>query len=1661
MGSAVMGRFSRTFQPQLQIQHMISDRSLARQTTHEAVSHLVTLFPLVVMAITDDIPNMELTSYSEAAKMLESFFWWFRLYQIAGSSLHSDNLGSQLSLYWKWAQKHFLGSLVQSNSEQKQMKAAIGTLQSILSKDNKKWKTFVKFRRSLGHPRPFKGQGQATMHAEAGELFRVLELASKPSDLQNDLKIQVNIHYREFLIDAAEKLLSLEVVNDEGQVAMDEIQASLRNLLIKHKLLSKYGNNVAMETDDHMTSEVDRSDCTKYGAENPLAFNQLWPIFEHITSTEGFQLFEKFVLGNLDGWHGDSYHGYVRLFTPWKPGAVVTFKSVSQSLLKDLVPNIQTTLLEGLRKGHCVRNSTLWAQWSGKLAEDNEEVPETKQFTLHQPVLSLVLCMLLSRSDTEVSMTIPPNVKISAPLKSYTRELTQLWFMSQHIWAHVGRISGSDLLSMERRSLLAVFIQSLKALKPVMSKDCPDDLYSDLLDSVATGDDLTPDLLKKLDYTLHAYCTLEHIQKDTSDLLDAAIDSIAKVIGANSDDIGDAVCSEGGFGNLGCLGCAWVDTGLFNMNLLAPQGPVDPVEKVLIKLNIAQNELTEQEAELAVLCSHHRLVTGQDLLQQADRLVHPRVTYLKTRSVELRKQIAELEKQIAFRPAPSQYDMLVMDVRNFLASVGSTENVHGLVTKLRACIGTRSRDACSVSRQYDLWEQSVDKFVQSLSVVYPVYRDITQPLIAAVQQVVHGMGLLSQEVKRSKEVAKVTGSFGHEAGEISQKLEKIVILAGKFPTLSTINPSCLHLATNLTSLDNLDLVRDVVQRSQPENTSADEVLVTLTDSILSGGLYCVVLEAQARGALTPDLLMTLTHILDMYVSSWKHEEAARKVKEAEEASLYRYKTETHGDERSEEEQLEADFLQNFPSFNEDFIDLVEATSMEDSHARKETDQSKTSSTEASSLHLTSSQMTLISGVHEKLYKGLVSTDWYRPVVMATVQLSDWLRPLLSTYTAATILTTRLVDIMSNQVDGHLQGGHLVVAAVQQCYVLQASQQLSSPLVPSPGVYDMYHDPNVPEVIQLVEVLRTVRARVMELQGEWPDHPTLKKLHEIMDRIEEQPITDPVMKFLTGIELLLKTAQDWESNASQHVSMATQLAEISRLIMQWRKLELSCWMNAMDTEVYKFRTEASKWWFHLYQLSQDTLTQQGENCPSLDEFTKALKQFIEKSSLGDFHTRLEMLLSFHCNMVAMATREAKGQVESMETDAIKKAEIGNEGGNIDLNLAADNKTESMVDKDDEVAMATRKRLATMQQVLWNLYKFYGRFSSTVQAELDRLRQPIEKELKGFVKIARWSDINFWALKQTAEKTHRTLHKHIKQFQGVLKLPVQGILGDVESGATTLPAVSGAEYSSWTEGLLSYQSVLLQKLRAFKAPDVTVMNPTLATAAEQLPLQFKLGQLCSRLNKHWITVVMRSRYCERIAVVDQFTGELIEEIHALQALEINRSVEKDKQKSEAKHINLRKRKALSDLFKYLAKLGLSYRKGLTSCDKNEDGALQATPVDLDVSLSGDAAVHQAWDSCEDYFYRCVSRRAQLWSALMTPSRELGTGNIERCKGFAEHLYALLIEQQTSVACLTQQYTGIRTTLADISRLSEDGGKKIHQSETCSWMVKLFYVLTLTMY
>lgn len=52
---------------------------------------------------------------------------------------------------------------------------------------------------------------------------------------------------------------------------------------------------------------------------------------------------------------------------------------------------------------------------------------------------------------------------------------------------------------------------------------------------------------------------------------------------------------------------------------------------------------------------------------------------------------------------------------------------------------------------------------------------------------------------------------------------------------------------------------------------------------------------------------------------------------------------------------------------------------------------------------------------------------------------------------------------------------------------------------------------------------------------------------------------------------------------------------------------------------------------------------------------------------------------------------------------------------------------------------------------------------------------------------------------------------------------------------------------------------------------------------------------------------------------FSGEVISSVSELQHLKVEPSAEKEKQRSEAKHILMQKQRALSDLFKHLAKTG----------------------------------------------------------------------------------------------------------------------------------------------
>ncbi len=64
------------------------------------------------------------------------------------------------------------------------------------------------------------------------------------------------------------------------------------------------------------------------------------------------------------------------------------------------------------------------------------------------------------------------------------------------------------------------------------------------------------------------------------------------------------------------------------------------------------------------------------------------------------------------------------------------------------------------------------------------------------------------------------------------------------------------------------------------------------------------------------------------------------------------------------------------------------------------------------------------------------------------------------------------------------------------------------------------------------------------------------------------------------------------------------------------------------------------------------------------------------------------------------------------------------------------------------------------VLLNLARYYEQFAPRIEAAVASQRKPLEERLTDFIKLARWEDVNYFAMKQAAEKSHRTLTKLAK-------------------------------------------------------------------------------------------------------------------------------------------------------------------------------------------------------------------------------------------------------------------------------------------------------------
>ncbi|XP_035825952.1 midasin isoform X2 [Aplysia californica] len=1536
--------------------------------------------------------------------------WLVRLADVGvsgrGSGVSRDVLTSHLALHWHWLEDKLADLLEHVQRTVPRVAMATDELHRMWSGDDATAKLYGKRLATFGHPRPFLTQRQADLVARLTDIVLRLTsggvMTSQWSNAQVKTLLQVDTPMKRLIMQLAEK-----ISRDEEDVAQD-FSELLATLSVRGLLPDRAG--VAMEMDDAGGDATDSGTCRVVEADVTCVGQRapLWPLFEHMAAL--VQL--CFTVGGLSddlrsaaGEDDEQLREY--LLTHTSQGLDVCVRrstaetdSQVQSFLK-----LQDVfeLLWACKASH---NPTLWLNWSGQDEEPSFEKEDLGPAFLHQPSLSRSAMTVLASGPR--LRTVTDLLPLEVHLGQLKEERLSVSGVARHVWCH-GPVLGCQTYDVRQTELHLLWFSFIKLLR-LLQLYAPPEQQAAWVAMSTQLDAYTPSAVQNNQIWEHILQTVDNdnllgsmTSLRSASTVRCCIDAVRKACGEGSAKGRERERSAD-------VGRAMALTGLLQAHMLAPRGPVDPVEKAGLKLQHVLNETEEIDVRLSTWDSYLTFRCGRSLADTPTEHVHPEIRRLRDRREQLEKTRAKLEQRKAYRPEPSQFKELCQSVSGFLDSSLSlsrlTDLTHKLSSFTRDDLPTAETTLTTALQEEKVWQDSAQRFLRQLKQKFPLYRDLLCPVHLAIHQVKYGLRLMAHHVECELKSRKLGGVL---------TLNRLVVSLCSFPSVNAVTPDLLTLATQLSLTSTHNSLASVFHTEEIQKGGTGAVNVPL-DAVKSRLLICVLwlMRAHCSSSQRLDARLTagLFRVFDLFAQAWTAQENRRRQREAEKAALFRYKEETHGDERSEAEREEAEFKAAYPTFDKDFVDVTGADRLEDVGQEAEVpaeDQRVVSLEEISSAEIVTA-----CRIHQELFTSLTSAHWLTdlPRGQGLVQC-DLLSPALLAYQLGSELVKRHYSLLGCEADREIMGSHLLVAGSMSQYLESLDSNSVEQLLPpsfscgkAKKSYNFYYDTNIQEVMKCRPVIDGLRVRVDELQKEWPQHPTLILLQQVMTRILSFPVSCPVVKFLTGLELLLEKAQEWESNAASHVSLSVWLTEITRVIVQWRKLELSCWNSALDTEEENCKVKATQWWLHLYQLTSDHLAGRltepaadGQEDSSQDILT-SLKKFMESSTLGEYTVRLGMLQAFHCQLLNMEASENQRQLMHM---------------------------------------------------LWNVNRFYGQFEEAVLTQIKQLRAPIEKQLKGFVKIARWSDMNYWALKSSTEKTHRTVHKHIKEYQAVLRQPVQSLLGD-KGDNLVVQAVEQSSGFPLKDKIAAFTSTLLKQIDSVKEAAST--KDLTQGQSEELPLLSRLPRLFGRLRTHVKKSLKSSPLMGMVVTFDEFCGDLIQEIHDLQGLQVDMSAEKDKQKSEAKAIDMRKRKGLAELFKYLTLIGLSYRKGMTKgVDSALMKALEVAPLDLDSHQKNSTG--GLWSGCQNYYYRCISRHAQFLSAMHSPSKELTMADIQRCTGYVEYFSKLYIEHRMTLSEVAGHFMTLRKLMSALEGLNVSSLPP--QTEAFLWVNRVKQVTT----
>lgn len=572
-------------------------------------------------------------------------------------------------------------------------------------------------------------------------------------------------------------------------------------------------------------------------------------------------------------------------------------------------------------------------------------------------------------------------------------------------------------------------------------------------------------------------------------------------------------------------------------------------------------------------------------------------------------------------------------------------------------------------------------------------------------------------------------------------------------------------------------------------------------------------------------------------------------------------------------------------------------------------------------------------------------------------------------------------------------------------------------------YNFYKDSNIPEIQHTTTLLSKLEAKVLIEQQQWPDHAVLNDIILIISRIRSLPSTSPIARFCTGFQILRQKVDEWNSVAHKLNHMRDLEIEIAEYVQRWTRLELQCWRECLAQTHEKVRSKAYRYWFFMFNLMHEYLNGTGPSMPcdmtdfksvekcfgnaeiddSVDQAPRArlrttevisvVKQFIESSNFGEFSLRMDILKSFELYL-------------------------------------------------QHTGVGVKSKRDALSAVLHNLHTYYTQFSAEIAENIKSKRTPIEKKLKEFVKIESYNkDLSYYSMKNNVARVHRHLHKFLRDFEEGLQEKIGAVfVWRANDTHALVDETTNSKKAQYEPNILDYILDVKVFMASQQLRDIYVTELPIADNSNLLARIDKLFKTSRNIVEQ---AVLHTNYPTLIYKLDVMVAGQIEHCDYLRKLEVDRSQEKPKQKSQAKHILQQKRKALADSFKQLTALGLSYRSGLLEGSLQKDLVdLKILPVNMHTLLDGSMTTHKTIHhkvsdpnvNLNVSYAKCIFKLKLLQTVMLQPNPELGMQNFERVKGFATDLFLLTQKQRQSLCKAASELQSLHKNIDYINQLLE---------------------------